>query len=92
MKKFFICSLCHNGLIGGAIFLEPESVTYSTQKLTVDKRFRKLVLPMHEIREITWKWVVFPVATFHMINGENYTFMIFNKARFSKYFLEFRGI
>mgnify|MGYP003294786450 CR=1 FL=1 len=35
-------------------------------------------LPLNEIGELTWKWIVFPVATFHMKNGENYKVIIFN--------------
>ena len=91
MRKAFMCSLCHNGILGGALYLEPESVTYKTGKLTVDWKYRNLVLPMDEIREVTWKWIVFPVATFHMTNGEEYRFLIFNKGRFEKYYQEYRG-
>lgn len=91
MRKAFICSLCHNGILGGALYLEPESVTYKTGKLTVDKKYRNLVLPMAEIQELTWKWIVFPVATFRMKSGEEYRFLIFNKSRFSKYFQEYRN-
>ena len=91
MTKTFICSLCHNGILGGALYLEPESVTYKTNKLTVDPKYRNLVLPMGQVRELTWKWIVFPVATFHMENGEDYTFLIFNKCRFEKCFREYRG-
>ena len=91
MKIAFLCSLCRNGILGGALYLEPEAVTYRTNKLTVDPKYRNLVLPMGEIREITWKWIVFPVATFHMRDGAAYTFLIFNKGRFEKYFREYRG-
>ena len=62
MKKSFICSLCHNGILGGALYLEENSVTYKTNKLTVDKAYRNLVLPLDEIAELTWKWVVFSPA------------------------------
>ena len=86
MKKTFICSLCHNGILGGVLYLDENSFTYKTNKLTVDKSYRNLVLPLDEIAEITWKWVVFPVATFCMKNGVEYKFIIFNKRRFNKYF------
>jgi hypothetical protein len=88
MKKVFMCSLCHKGIIGGGLYLDSESITYKTQKLTVDKKYRKLVLPLSEIKEITWKWIVFPVATFHMKNGEEYKMIIFNKGRFEKCYQE----
>ena len=88
MKKSFICSLCHNGIIGGGLYIEDTSITYKTNKLTVGKAYRNLVLPLGEIRELTWKWIVFPIATFHMKSGEDYKFIIFNKRRFNKYYNE----
>lgn len=92
MRKAFVCSLCHKGILGGGLYLEPQSVTYITNKLTVDKKYRNLVLPMNEIREITWKWIIFPVAIFHMVNGEEYKMIIFNKARFCKWYGEYSEV
>ena len=87
MKKSFMCSLiCHNGIVGGALYLDENSVTYKTNKLTVDKEYRNLELPLDKIAELTWKWVVFPIATFHTTSGEKYNFIIFNKRRFQKWF------
>ena len=85
MKKSFICSLCHNGILGGVLYLDENTVAYKTNKLTVDKLYKNLVLPLDEIAVITWKWVVFPVATFRMKNGVEHKFIIFNKRRFNKY-------
>ena len=90
MKKSFVCSLCHNGIIGGVLYLDENSLTYKTNKLTVDRAYRNLVLPLNQIAELTWKWIVFPVATFHMTSGEKYKVMIFNKRRFQKYYAEVR--
>ena len=86
MRKAFVCSLCHNGILGGALYLDEASVTYRTNKLTVDKAYRNLVLPLDEIAELTWKWIVFPVAAFRMKNGVEHKFIIFNKRRFDKYY------
>lgn len=89
MKKSFMCSLiCHNGIIGGGLYIEDNAITYKTNKLTVDKKYKHIVLPLNEIRELEWKWVVFPIATFYMLNGEKYKVMIFNKSRFQKYYAE----
>lgn len=88
MRKSFMCSLCHKGILGGGLYLDSQAVTYKTQKLTVDKKYKNLVLPLSEIEEITWKWIIFPVATFHMKNGEEYKMIIFNKVRFNKYYRE----
>lgn len=87
--KTFICSLCHNGILGGTLYLDGQSLTYRTNKLTVDSKYRNLVLPLNQIDEIHWVWILFPVATVTMKNGEAYKFIIFNKKRFEKWFQEY---
>lgn len=87
--KTFVCSLCHNGILGGGLYLNRQSLTYKTNKLTVDRKYRNLVLPLQEINEISWKWIVFPIATVYMKNGESYTFLLFNKKRFEKWYKEY---
>ena len=87
--KSFICSLCHNGILGGGLYLDSQSLTYRTNKLTVDKKYRNIVLPLQEIEEISWKLILFPLATVSMKNGEQYIFIIFNKPRFEKWFQEY---
>ena len=82
--KSFACSLCHNGILGGGLYLDNQSLTYKTSKLTVDKKYRNIVLPLQEIEEISWKLILFPLATVSMKNGEQYKFIIFNKPRFEK--------
>ena len=89
MRKVFLCSLCYKGILGGGLYLEPQALTFRTNKLTVSKKLRNLVLPLEEIEELTWKWIVFPVATFRMRNGEEYKLLIFNKARFCKWYGEY---
>ena len=86
MKKTFICSLCRGGILGGALYLDETAVTYKTNKLTVDKKYKNLVLPLEEIENLSWKRILFPIATFRMKNGEEYKFVIFNKRRFNKYY------
>ncbi|MBQ7891725.1 MAG: hypothetical protein IJ359_06210 [Erysipelotrichaceae bacterium] len=90
MKSVFICSLVHNGILGGALYVDEQSITYRTNKLTVSKELRNLVIPISEIQEITWKWVVFPVVTFHMQDQRTYKIIIFNKWRFEKVFRNFK--
>lgn len=91
MKKAFMCSLCRGGILGGALYLDERSVTYKTNKLTVDKAYRNLVLTLDEIENLTWKWIVFPVATFRMKSGIEYKFIIFNKRRFNKYYTQVKN-
>lgn len=89
MKKSFMGSLiCHNGIIGGGIYIDEEFITYKTNKLTVDKKYKNLMLPLDEICELTWKWIVFPIATIRMTNREEYKFIIFNKDRFNKHYIK----
>lgn len=90
VRKVFMCSLCHNGILGGGLYLDNNSVTYKTQKLTVSEQYKNLELPLSEIEGITWKWIIFPVATFHMKTGAQYTIMIFNKRRFEKYYHKYQ--
>ena len=87
MKKTFICSLiCKNGILGGGLYLDDTAITYKTNKLTVDGKYRNLVLPLSEIRELFWERIIFPIATLQMASGEQYKFIIFNKKRFDKYY------
>ena len=90
-QKSFICSLCRSGILGGGLYIDPQSLTYRTNKLTVDAKYRNLVLPLKDIEKLTWKQILFPVATFHMNNNEKYTIIIFNKPRFLKYYEEYKG-
>ena len=30
--KSFVCSLCHNGIVGGGLYLDSQSLTYKTNK------------------------------------------------------------
>lgn len=90
MKSVFICSLVHNGILGGALYVDEQSITYRTNKVTVSKEYRNLVLPISEIQNVTWKWVVFPIATFHMLDQRTYKIIIFNKWRFEKVFRNFK--
>ena len=55
VRKVFMCSLCYNGILGGGLYLDNNSVTYKTQKLTVNEKYKNLVLPSSEIEGITWK-------------------------------------
>lgn len=91
MRKVFLCSLCYKGILGGGLYLEPQALTFRTNKLTVNEKYRNLVLPLEEIEEVIWKWIVFPVVTFRMKNGEMYKMIIFNKVRFCKWYRELRG-
>ena len=88
--KSFVCSIiCDNGILGGGLYLDKNSLTYKTNKLTVDKKYRNLVIPINSIKELSFKWIIFPIATINMLNNDKYKFIIFNKSRFLKWFNEY---
>ena len=84
MKSYFVCSLCHNGILGGGLIVDENTITYKTGKVSVEKKYRNLVLDRGNIVNLSWKWIVFPIVTFEMDNSEKYSFLIFNKRRFMK--------
>lgn len=86
MKKSFACSLCHKGILGGGLYLDDKSVTYRTGKITVEKRFKNLVIPFEKIEDISWKWIIFPIATFTTTDNEKFSFIIYNRRGFLKSF------
>ena len=82
MKDYFTCSLIKNGLLGGSLIVEDKTITFKTNKLTVNKKYRLLELNRDDIFDLSWKQSVFPTAVFKMKDGESYSFLIFNKKRF----------
>ena len=84
VEHCFLCSLCHDGILGGVLIVDERTINYKTGKVTVEKKYRDLVLNRDDIRSVSWKWVLFPRAAFEMKNGEKYSFLIFNKWRFIK--------
>ena len=53
MGKYFVVSLCKNGLIGGGITAEEDAITYHTGKVTVPKEIRRLVMKYEDIEGLT---------------------------------------
>ena len=91
MKKMFLCSLCRGGILGGVLYLDPESLNYKTNKVTVDRKYRNLILPLSEIQSLTWQRILFPIAVVRMEDGEEYKFLLFHKPSFEKHYLECKG-
>ena len=92
MKTSFACSLiCHNGIIGGRVHMEESAIVYKTNKLTVDAKYKNLILPFGEVSVLSWKWILFPIATLQMTSGESYRLIIFNKRGFNRRYAEYKG-
>ena len=83
MKKYFIASLCKNGLLGGGITVETEGITYHTGKLTVPKEYRHLPIKYKNISALSTGWMfVFPTVRIQMHSGEEYKFIVFRRKKF----------
>jgi hypothetical protein len=78
MKKYFVVSLIHNGILGGGIVADSEAVTYHTGKLTVPDRYRHLEMKYKEMDQVTTGWLfLLPTVTIEMKNGEVFRFAVF---------------
>ena len=83
MKKFFIASLCKNGILGGGITIDSEAIAFRTGKVTIPQKYRHLVMKYKDICEVKIGWLfVLPAVTIKMCNGEEYKFIVFNRGRF----------
>lgn len=84
MKKAFVCSFCHKGILGGGLFVTDEAITYKTGKVTVEKRYREFTMRFEDISSISWKWLVFPFVTIRMKNSAECKFLVYNIKGFMK--------
>lgn len=85
MKKYFIVSLCRNGILGGGIIADNQKITYKTGKLTVPDTFRNLEMRYEDIAGITMGWLLFfPTVTIKMKDSEGYKFIVFARKKFLK--------
>ena len=83
MQKYFLASLCKNGILGGGITLEPDSFTYHTNKSVIPNEYRKLQIPFRDIRSLsTGRTLLFPWISVSLTSGEEYKFIIFSRKRF----------
>lgn len=83
MKKYFIVSLCKNGILGGGIVVDSEAITYHTGKVTVADKYKKLEMKYKDIVSMSCGWLfVLPTVTLKMSNGEEYKFVVFARRKF----------
>lgn len=83
MKNTFSVSLCKNGILGGWIVLEEESMAYRTGKVTIPEKNRNLVMKYQDILSVTEGSLLFlPTVTVRMKNDEEYKFVVFSRRRF----------
>ena len=92
MKEVFAASLCREGILGGGIIVDDESITYKTGKVTVSPRYRNIEMKYRDIQSISKGWLLFfPTVSITMRNGESFKFIIFSRQRFL-WLLEGKGV
>ena len=84
MGKMYVASLCYRGgLLGGALYLDDERVTYRTTKLQVPPEIRNMPLPYCRIRRMEKSKALFlPTVTIEMEDGRERKFLVFGRNSF----------
>ncbi len=83
MKKYFVASLCREGILGGGITADDEGFTYRTNKISVSSSLRNIRMKYTDIRELSTGWLLcFPTVTVNMKDGESYKFIVFRRTLF----------
>ena len=84
MGKMYMVSLCYSGgLLGGALYLDDERVTYRTTKLQVPPETRNMPMPYCRIRKVEKSKALFlPTVTIEMEDGRERKFLVFRRSSF----------
>lgn len=83
MKNTFSVSLYKNGLLGGWIIMDEESMVYKTGKVTIPEKYRNLVMEYKDLLSVDEDNMLFlPMVTVKMKNEEVYKFLVFNRKKF----------
>ena len=84
MEKMYMVSLCYRGgLLGGALYLDDERVTFRSTKLQVPPEIRNMPLPYCRIRRVEKSKALFlPTVTIEMEDGRERQFLVFRRNSF----------
>ena len=84
MEKMYVVSLCYGGgLLGGALYLDDERVTFRSTKLQVPPDIRNMPLPYCRIRRVEKSRALFlPTVTIEMEDGRERKFLVFGRGGF----------
>ena len=84
MEKMYVVSLCYGGgLLGGALYLDDERVTFRSTKLQVPPEIRNMPLPYCRIRRVEKSKALFlPTVTIEMEDGRERKFLVFGRKSF----------
>lgn len=92
MKDAFMASLFHEGVLGGALYLQSDKVLYRTNKSQLERKYRNLKMPYTRIKKVeTGRALCFPTVTLVMKGDTSYKFIIFNRKKFLTRFYELRS-
>lgn len=84
MKKHFWGSLCYQGIRGGAIIINDESVIYRNQTLTLPEAYKNIVIPIEKIKKIELGFLLLLPTVTLRTEEQVYKFVIFNRNGFLK--------
>lgn len=83
MRNVFLASFFHEGVLGGAIYLQQDRIVYRTNKAQLEPTYRNLNIPYSSIEQIETGWsLCFPTVTLVMKGGASYKFIIFHRKKF----------
>ena len=83
IMKYYLASLCRNGILGGGITVEDEGVCYHTNKVTVPAKYRKLMMRYEDMEEVVCDSLfIIPTVSIKMKDKESYRFLVFGRKGF----------
>ena len=91
MNQVFVCSLCREGVLGGALYLNADALTYRTNKLSVSPQYKNLRLLLRDIESIQkGRLLCCPTVTLTMKNHDHWKFIVFYRNKFLRALQELR--
>lgn len=83
MKKYYLVSLCKNGILGGYIIADEEAITYKTGKITIPREYKNLKMRYKDIASMTMGKLLFlPTVSLKINHGKEYKFVVFARKHF----------
>lgn len=90
-KEAFYASLCYQGIRGGAIYVDADSVVYKNQTLTIPEAYKNIVMPIKDIDKIEKGWLLFlPTVAIYLKNQKGFKFVIFDRKKFLENVAQYR--
>lgn len=83
MRNVFTVSLCHKGILGGALYFKDNEITYRTNKLSVDSQYRNLDMSLADIIDVkTGRLLLLPTVSLCFKDGKCYKFIVYCRKSF----------